>query len=145
MEQKEKILSTILLVARNSFQASILKRITSHLCFKQRRLATDIAEAETEIMRKKPNVIFMDVSDFKSGEFQTKLEPFLLSLPGWIRTFFVDANPTVKRIKKAADLGVNGILSSPLSHHGVTTLLKEVEGNNTDSAKEKLRKDLTRN
>ena len=121
----KKLLSGIVLVARQPTQLSILKRITNHISSKRTVQVTSLDEADTEIARDQPDAIIIDVSDYNSGEFKARLEPFLLRLPGWIRTFFVDNTPTKSRVVRAANLGVDGVLKAPISHHGISTLLNE--------------------
>ncbi|MBN8549322.1 MAG: hypothetical protein J0M12_08420 [Deltaproteobacteria bacterium] len=122
----KKVLSGLLIVARKPAQRQILRRITGHVPAKRSVQVDSIDEADIQIMKHEPDAIIIDVSDFKSGEFSVRLAPFVLSLPGWIRIFFVDQKPTPSRIARAAELGVGGVLKAPISHHGITTLLSEL-------------------
>ena len=121
----KQVLSGILLVARHPNQLGILRRITNHIPARRRIQASSIDEANVEIMKDEPDAVIIDVTDFRSSEIRTRLEPFLLALPGWIRTFFIDAAPTPSKVINAAKLGVDGVLKTPISHHGMTTLLSK--------------------
>lgn len=127
MATHKAILSGLLIVAKKPAQLQILRRITGHIATKKAVQVTSIEEADVELMKKEPDAVIIDISDFKSGEFILRLSPFVLSLPGWVRTFFVDKQPTKSRIARAAGLGVRGVLKAPISHHGITTLLSELK------------------
>ncbi|MCO6429918.1 MAG: hypothetical protein J5J00_03580 [Deltaproteobacteria bacterium] len=120
------LLSGVLLVSREPTYTSILKRITSHIAKRMTRHVATITDAEIEIMRREPDAVIVDVSDFSSIELERKLSPFVLQLPGWVKTFFVDKKPTPSRVLKARNMGVHGVLKAPLSHFGITTLLASI-------------------
>lgn len=132
MNLQDGHLKNLLIIAKKSAQIALLKRITSHISADKVSGAQTIVEAEEEVMKSHPSAIIIDVSDFSSREFQQKLEPFLLSIPGWVKTFFVDSNPTKSRVFRASKLGVNGFLRAPLSHHGISQLFGDAAPENDD-------------
>lgn len=125
---KAPIISGILIVARSPRQLRVLQRIISHLPSHRNACASTVKEAESEIMKHEPEAVIIDVSEYPSGAIRHKIEPFVLSLPGWVKTFFVDSRPTANRVSKARELGVLGVLTTPLSHHGISQLFCQIVG-----------------
>ena len=125
-------MKNLLIIAHSEAQIATLKRITSHFSPGKVTAVQTVVEAETELLRSRPNNIIIDISDLASSEIQRRLEEFLLGIPGWVRIFFVDSNPTRSRIFRASRLGVNGVLRAPLSHHGITQLLGDEESASND-------------
>lgn len=122
-----RALSGIIVVADDEAHMSILRRITRHLGFNRKVHAPTFEEAEREITKKPPKALIVDVSNVTSGKYRMKVEPLILALPGWIKIFFIDKAPTAERVKRAKDIGVDGILRAPISHHGLTTLLEQLD------------------
>lgn len=118
------VLSSILLVARTPFQISLLKRVIAAFSFKRTRQVSTIAEAEAEVERKHPDMIVMDVSDLKAGEFETSIKPFLSKVPVWIKTFLIDT--TAGRKGKARAIGAKEV-ASPIDPSEVESIYKKYE------------------
>lgn len=117
-----KLLSSVIVVVRSTKNASLLQRIMSNLSFERHVQVASIADAETEIMRKQPKAVLIDVSDYSQSEYRTIVEPFLLSLPGWIRVLLINTESKSTLIKDPAETGVNGILTD-ISRYRLTSAL----------------------
>lgn len=115
----------ILIIAKKISNGKLLKRVTSHVTGERAVDVNSFVEAEVEIMRREPSAVIIDVTDYPSAEFRRRVEPFVLGLPGWIKVFLVDGTPSLSRLRRARDIGVRGILKSPLSHHGISQLVND--------------------
>jgi len=122
----KKRLSGLLVVADKSLHLEILRKISRHVGISKPAIASTIRDANIEIMRHEPDAILIDISNLDSRQFQRNLEPFLLSLPGWIKTYLVDFKPTRSRVFKAKNLGVNGIIKPPFSHRATALLVQKL-------------------
>lgn len=89
----------------------------SHISFRRKVQVSTIKDAEREIMKRQPKAVVIDVSDCSSAEYGRSVEPFVLSLPGWIRTLLIDTQATPPRVQKAAENGVHGVLTDISRRH----------------------------
>ncbi len=126
---------TVLVVTENGLTRRIMKRVTRHLPPLKLNFCKSLEEAEVSLLSTPPGMVVFDVSRLEEEEIRGKLEPFLLNLPGWIRTFFLDHNPTESRVKLASELGVKGILKAPASHYGINAIFKLLISPKSSTAK----------
>lgn len=116
--------SGIIICSRKEARLATLKRITSHLRVRRKEYVESLGEADLEIMRRTPHAVILDISDYAADEFERIIEPFILQLPGWIKIYLVDANPSRSWLAKVRGLGVTGYLKSPMSHYGVSHMIQ---------------------
>lgn len=117
----------IIVVAKGDERAQQLKRVLTHLNSPWVFSFDSFTDTEMVIERQEPELVIIDMSEMSYGEFIRKVEPFILSLPGRIKTLLIDPEPTMDNVLRASGIGVDGILKAPVSHYMITTLLAQIE------------------
>lgn len=115
----------ILIISPENTRTQEITRVTSHLnpTFVER--VDSVREATHSIYPQTPELIIIDLSGVNEFEYLSKVEPFVLSLPGGIKTVLLEPEPTVSKVVKASEMGISVMLRSISSHYSVNALMNE--------------------
>ena len=123
----KKGVNGILIIGRDPARVEQLKRVVMHLNSTWIVNVDSFADAEFVVEKQVPEVLILELSDFSYGEFVRKIEPFILKMPGSVKTLLVEPEPTVESVVRASEIGVDGIIKAPVSHYTISTLLAQID------------------
>ncbi len=117
----------IIVVAKGEERQQQLKRVLTHLNSPWLFSFDSFSDTKLVIEKQEPELVIIDMSGMSYGEFVRKVQPFILGLPGKIKTMLIEPEPTTENVLRASEIGVDGILKAPASHYTITTLLAQIE------------------